>query len=248
MTGSRRSGKAAARALAGLVALLAGGLVPGPAAADEVPDPTPTAATVDAEEEEAEDPGEEARFAAVRRGAIGNPLPDASLTSLDGIDMSFRTARGSWLLVALADRDARDEALAWFERHARKLAETEDLQVLSLLFPGKVGFVVPRAVAQKKILEDVRRILRRSRQALPEELRSRFDSRRLLWHVDWRRKLTAELGAPRHRLCLVLADPEGRVVASEDRVDEAALERLLDLVGRPGGTATGGHDAAGEDP
>lgn len=215
---SSRGWSALARALALALAMAAAASAAG-GDDTEAPD-GPEAAEVDAA-------GEDLRFAEQRAIWLGRTLPDLSLTSVGGAPMDLAATRGRWLLLAFADRDSRDEAVSWFETYAADLAATRGLVVYSVLFPGKVSFVVPRAVAIKKIRKEVGEVRARARAGLAEALRPRFDDLELRWHVDWRRRLIGDFGAPRHRLSLLLADPEGRVVAFEDTVDDAALRRVL---------------------
>lgn len=183
-----------------------------------------------AEEAEEEPASEREAFAARRAALLGTRLDDVRLTSTHDQEMRFGAVQGRWLLLAFADRNSRQEAISWFEQFSEQLARTPNLVVFNLLFPGRVSFVVPRAVALRKIRKDVDRIMGRTREGLPEALRPAFDALLLRWHVDWKRTLIQSFGAPRNRLSLLLADPAGKVVAFADRVEESTLIELLERV------------------
>lgn len=186
----------------------------------------PSLSQDESSEEDASQEVAEAR----RHELIGTQLPDVQLTSVHGDPMDFAAQRGKWLLLAFVDRDSREEAVDWFERFSEDLARTPGLVVFNLLFPGKVSFVVPRAIAIKKIRKEVDKIMERTRQALPEDLREPFDGLLLRWHVDWRRGLIRDFGAPSHRLSMLLADPTGKIVEFAEETSEESLRRFLERV------------------
>lgn len=171
--------------------------------------------------------------AAARLQLVGSAIEALPVTSVEGASMDPAASRGRWVLVAFADRRARDEALAWFRTHAAAMAATPNLRVLNFVFPGHVTFLAPRGAVIRKLRREIDREMAEVRAGVPEPLRAGFEALEMGWHIDFGRRVAARFSAPRHRLALLLVDPEGIIRTYEDQVDEAAVTRILAIARAP---------------
>lgn len=162
------------------------------------------------------------------RALVGQPAPQMALNALDGRDMSAASARGHYLLITFSDAKSKDAGSSFFRAHAPRFAQVPGIVMHNVIVPGGV-LLAPRGVILSRIKSDAARLEREVRAGLKPDEQRRFDAAELRWHVDFDRRYTALFGAPAHRVTLALVAPDGVVVAYEDAVDAAVVDRLVAL-------------------
>lgn len=148
------------------------------------------------------------------------------IKSVDGHDMSVTAAHGKPLLITFTDAKSKEEGTAFFRAQAARFTRVDGLVLHNIIVPGGV-MLAPKGAIIARIRSDAAKLERDVRAALPADQRAAYDRATIRWHVDFDRHYSDQFKAPPHRVSLVLVDPDGKVAAREDKVDDAAIDRIL---------------------